>query len=1289
TAFSTAEETASITVTAVNDAPVLDNTGSPTLTSVTEDDTTNSGDLVSAVLGSSVTDVDSGALEGLAVTAVSANGTWQYSTDAGSTWTNVGTVSGTSALLLRATDKLRLVPDQQNAETATITYRAWDQTSGTQGTKVDVSTNGTTTAFSTAEETASITVTAVNDPPTLSGIDNVTFSDTTVGSAQVIDSNVTSLTDVDSVDFNGGNLTITWSAGGTTDDQLGIRNEGTGSGQISVASNSVSYEGNVIGTISATNNGVNGANLTIDFTTTAATLAAVKALVENVTFHSTASTPTISRTASITVDDGDGGASTSAAATSTITVTGTASISTSDADAAEPANDGQFTVTLSVVPGTDTVVNYSVTGTANHGTDFATLSGSVTVLAGQSTATLDVDVTDDAFPEPAETVIVTLDSTDNAGIAVHGTNNSATVTITDDDGATVSIAATDAAAAEPADDGQFTVTLSAAADTDTVVNYTASGTASGGTDYATFSGSVTITAGSTTATIDVDVTDDAFPEPAETVIVTLDSTDNAGIAVHGTNNSATVTITDDDGATVSIAATDASAAEPADDGQFTVTLSAAADTDTVVNYTASGTASGGTDYATFSGSVTITAGSTTATIDVDVTDDAFPEPAETVIVTLDSTDNAGIAVHGTNNSATVTITDDGLDAATVSIVSNDTIAAEPSNDGQFTVTLSTVHPNDLVVNYTVTGTANHGIDFAMLSGSLTVPAGNITGTIDVRVVDDAYPEDLETVRLTLTSTDRPATSVDPAQNTAVVTIIDDPGDAATISVVVTDGTATEPDDNAELLIVLGAAADTDTVVSYSLSGNADILGVNAVPGHDFVALSGTVVIPSFTTSVPITIDVIDDSLIETDESLTLQVISSDNAQLAPDSDTGAGLFTIRSEDSGHVLPVNINNLADGRVLTGTGEPGATIQVLDENGDLPSGLSLVTTVDENGNWILNSATFEVQDGQTLTTIQVDSDGNSLRQTEVVLVEDGTAALDTLAPFDPNVNFTQTAGRLSGTGLPASSITLYDDDGHYLAGPTVTNADGNWSIDGVIGFSGGDVVTVISTDPAGNSRGATKTILVGDENSSPPVDWRAPNQATINSTQGLPNEEGIGTAHELDGGADPGTRVELYNAAGALIAGPGETTANGHWRFTNIPAGITHGELITAITFNVAGNSRGVTVPAVVSAFGFDAFNNFSLQETLSKTTSNSESSIIEDVSDSLITEEPFGDATQGLSIDQPHVVSAQGHLSSFVPRSLISSASAFSSYQLVFSADQISNSPLTTFHGEDQNQLQLY
>lgn len=162
-----------VNISAVNDAPVLDNAGVPTMTSITEDDTGNSGDLVSDIIatgagGDPISDADSGALEGIAIRGfiTPGAGTWQFSTDSGSNWFDVGTVSDASALLLGSTDRLRYVPNPATgADSSTLSWKAWDQTTGTAGNKVSVAASGGTTAFSSANEALDISVTAVNDAP--------------------------------------------------------------------------------------------------------------------------------------------------------------------------------------------------------------------------------------------------------------------------------------------------------------------------------------------------------------------------------------------------------------------------------------------------------------------------------------------------------------------------------------------------------------------------------------------------------------------------------------------------------------------------------------------------------------------------------------------------------------------------------------------------------------------------------------------------------------------------------------------------------------------------------------------------------------------------------------------------------------------------------------------------------------------------------------------------------------------------------------------------------------------
>lgn len=100
TANSTGTNQVAVSVTAVNDAPVLDSGQSPTLTAINEDvaDGDNTGtDIATMVVDSSITDADGSAVEALAVVTVdNTNGVWQYSTNNGTAWENFSETTGQS-----------------------------------------------------------------------------------------------------------------------------------------------------------------------------------------------------------------------------------------------------------------------------------------------------------------------------------------------------------------------------------------------------------------------------------------------------------------------------------------------------------------------------------------------------------------------------------------------------------------------------------------------------------------------------------------------------------------------------------------------------------------------------------------------------------------------------------------------------------------------------------------------------------------------------------------------------------------------------------------------------------------------------------------------------------------------------------------------------------------------------------------------------------------------------------------------------------------------------------------
>ena len=124
------------------------------------------------------------------------------------------------------------------------------------------------------------------------------------------------------------------------------------------------------------------------------------------------------------------------------------------------------------------------------------------------------------------------------------------------------------------------------------------------------------------------------------------------------------------------------------------------------------------------------------------------EGNETVIVTLS---NPSGATLGTDTVHTYTITDN--DSAMVDFNATSSSGAESTSSAALQVDLSTSSSSNVTVDYAVTGTATGtGTDYTLANGTLTITAGNTTGTITIAsIVDDALVEGNETVIVTLSN----------------------------------------------------------------------------------------------------------------------------------------------------------------------------------------------------------------------------------------------------------------------------------------------------------------------------------------------------------------------------------------------------------------------------------------------------------------------------------------------------------------------------------------------------------
>ena len=299
---------------------------------------------------------------------------------------------------------------------------------------------------------------------------------------------------------------------------------------------------------------------------------------------------------------------------------------------------GTFRISRTGSTSSSLTVNYTVGGGASNGVDYQTLTGSVVIPAGSSSATITVTPINDVVMEGNETVVVTLSPRPNYTV---GSPSSATVTIVSDE--RVTITATDSIATESGSTtGTFRVSRTGSTGSALTVFYTLGGTAVSGTDYTLMPApsSVTIPAGSSSKTITVTPINDVVMEGNETVVMTLSPRSNYTV---GSPSSATVTFVSDE--RVTITATDSTATESGPTtGTFRVSRTGSTGSALTVFYTLGGTAVSGIDYTLTPAplSVTIPAGSSSATITVTPINDVVMEGNETVVVTLSSRPNYSV-----------------------------------------------------------------------------------------------------------------------------------------------------------------------------------------------------------------------------------------------------------------------------------------------------------------------------------------------------------------------------------------------------------------------------------------------------------------------------------------------------------------------------------------------------------------------------------------------------------------------------------------------------------------------
>ena len=416
-------------------------------------------------------------------------------------------------------------------------------------------------------------------------------------------------------------------------------------------------------------------------------------------------------------------------------------------------------------------------------------------------------------------------------------------------------------------------------------------------------------------------------------------------------------------------------------------------------------------------------------------------------------------------------------SVSVAVVTN---AAEPGTDGLLRFTRTGDPALDLTVNYTVGGTATAGADYTALAGTVVIPAGQLTVDVPLDVLDDPTVEAVETVVVTITAS---ADYTVPAPGAATLTITSDDALPAVAVAVITD--ADEPNFNGLIRFTRTGDLNVPLTVNYTVGGTA-------TAGTDYTTLTGTVNFLPGQATVDVPLTVIDDALVEVDETVIVTLTASANYTItAPGTDT----LTLTSDDVAPVITLAKEFAA------GSDKGGGSATLYNQDGTVrftvqPFGANFtggvrVAAADFNGDGI---ADLVVGTGTGIAT-QVK-----------VLNGVGGGELFSVAPFE--------AAFTGGVFVAAGDIT----------------GDGKADLVVAAGFGGGPRVSVYN----GASIGGTPTKLFND--------FFTFEQALRNGTfvaVGDINADGKG---DLISGGGPGGGPRVISLSGVdLLAGKADQSA----------------------------------------------------------------------------------------------------------------------------------------------------
>lgn len=390
------------------------------------------------------------------------------------------------------------------------------------------------------------------------------------------------------------------------------------------------------------------------------------------------------------------------------------------------------------------------------------------------------------------------------------------------------------------------------------LNY--SGSATAGVDYtASF---IEILPGELSGSITLASIDDLIVEGDETLVVEIDSS-NRFIIKDGIQQ-VSATIIDDDLPYPIVTLTSDVNTIPEYWGivTYTATLDRIYITDTIIDFSfSSDDAVLGVDYGAWQPQITIPAGQLIGQFQAQAIHDLIQEPQETFTVTVT---NVNGFVQDGSESVTTTILDDDLIRPSVTLSASPSSIPEYWGVSTITATLNQTSVLDTTINLGLSGTATQGLDYGAWMTQIVIPAGQLTGQIQVQAMPDIMIDGDETIVVDILSV---INGDESGVQQQVITIVDDDLPLITLS---TDVTQVD-----EYWSIANFVATTSAVSTSDILVNVIFFG-SATQGVDYGVWESQIVIPAGQLTGQIPIQTIADGIFEPDELVTAAIVSVTN-----------------------------------------------------------------------------------------------------------------------------------------------------------------------------------------------------------------------------------------------------------------------------------------------------------------------------------------------------------------------------------------------------------------------------